>query len=188
MWNWKILDCSFHSSYVLSYYARWHAFSAEVYTKDKSDSKLVDLIGVKRKLQKIPEDFYTRTGLPVITPENFPRWLTELVQKQTMLFQELMSGSGRLSYAGFLARPMVGCPIDYRYQWNLGRAEHQHLVDVLTTKVDYSAPNCGPWSILGGWHPDATKQRTRELEHPALKWLAKRAPQRHKQNGTAAVI
>ena len=104
------------------------------------------------------------------------------------MLQELMSGSGRLSLSCYMAGQMVGCPIDYRYEWNLQRPEHQHLIDNIKSTVDFAAPNCGPWSCLSGFHPEDTKGHTRLSEQSTLKWLAKRTIQRHHRHGTATIL
>ena len=149
---------------VTSFYNRWKTFPGDGYTKDSFDSKLVEVGIVKRKLKKIPEEFYSYTGLPVITPTNFTQWSAEVLQGNTVMLHELMSGSGRLSLACCMAGHAVACPIDFRYQWNLKRPEHQQLVDTVKSTVDYGAPSCGPWSCLGGFHSDETVERTRLSE------------------------
>ena len=172
----------------MAFYSRWKNFDGDPYAQDKFDKKLNNVSEVKRKLQKIPEEFYTYTGLPVIIPSNFTPWLAEVVQDNSVMLQELMSGSGRLSLSCYMAGQMVGCPMDCRYEWNLQRPEHQHLIDNIKSTVDFAAPNCGPWICLSCFHREGTKDHTRLSEQSTLKWLAKRTIQRHHRHGTATIM
>jgi len=68
------------SSETMAYYRRWKNFAGDPYAQDKFDNKIINVADVKCKLKKIPEEFYTYTGLPVITPLNFSPWFAEVVQ------------------------------------------------------------------------------------------------------------
>lgn len=71
---------------------------------------------LKKKYQAMPEEFYTRSGLKLITPKNFPKWFKHAKGRQLKWhFWELFSGSGRLSLVMLIAGLTVGFPLDRRY-------------------------------------------------------------------------
>ena len=77
----------------------------------------------------MPEELYTESVLPVITPHNVVLWLKAVLgAKVRVLLQEFMSGSGRLSLGVFLTNNFVCFPVDFRYSWDLGISEHQVLL------------------------------------------------------------
>ena len=71
------------------------------YNRDVFDN-LPDSNSIRRKLSKIPEEFYTLAGLPMTTPKHCDLWVSQVLQGQKVLLQEVMSGSGLLSLATLL--------------------------------------------------------------------------------------
>ena len=58
---------------------------------------------LKKKYRALPDIFYTKTGLPVISPSTIRTWLRRWapVACFTVLLWEMCSGSGRLSYTAW---------------------------------------------------------------------------------------
>ena len=111
-----------------------------------------------RRYTHIPEEFYSKTFMEVVTPCNFDQFI--YVHKAWSEFHgidlvwdlhERWSGSGRLSYYGFKRQLRVGFPVDYRYGWDLMLPLHrQHITrlkTLFTTYVDFNEPDCRIWSI-----------------------------------------
>ena len=82
------------------------------------------------KYKGIPEEFYTATGLPAVTPHSIDDWLRCVCPPLDGLvdFQELFSGPGRMSLGALAAGLAVGFPVDFRYGWDLGISTHQELL------------------------------------------------------------
>ena len=128
------------------YYRRWMGLEIPLYTVDTYDN-LPDIASVKRKLKKIPEEFYLLTGLPMVTPKHFDLWVSQVLCGKKVLLHEIMSGSGRLSLACCLQGFCVAFPVDFRYGWSLRRHEHQEKPTTVTSFIDFYAPACGPWGL-----------------------------------------
>eukprot|EP00971_Amphidinium_carterae_P234195 4647070-Amphidinium_carterae.1 len=84
-------------------------------------------------MRAIEEEYYTKTGKEVVTPEVAARMLSE-DSHTSWDFWELFSGSGRLSHMAHRARLNSGPPIDARYGWNLELKTHRNIVDGLINK------------------------------------------------------
>ena len=69
---------------------------------------------LKEYYNKVPEEFYTRTGLPVIKPSVLRKWLPLWIGATVFLW-ELYSGAGRLTLGAWNNGKTVVFPVDYRY-------------------------------------------------------------------------
>mgnify|MGYP001305146696 CR=1 FL=1 len=89
---------------------------------------------LKQRYKAIPEEFYTRSGLEVVTPDNFEEWLTQHKDLQAAwAFQEQWSGSGRLSLTALRSGLTVLFPVDYRYGWDLMNDKHREYISKVQT-------------------------------------------------------
>ena len=132
-----------------------------------------------RYYRSMPEEFYSDTKLPVVTPSNCQQWIHGLKKLGlTVEMQEFCSGSSRLSLAGYKEGLRVGFPVDHRYGWDIGVPEHQVLLDevdsVLGVTIDFFSPRCSPWSKANTTSKAETKARARLEERPGLLWIAQR--------------
>ena len=128
---------------------------------------------LKKHYKAIPEEFYTKSGLRPVRPENFNKWFSRMKGKGLRWhFWEWFSGSGRLSFIMMAAGLIVGFPVDLRYGWNvndpvhismLRRAQREFLPGVL-----HMAPDCGPWSVSGNLRPLELKAEDRRRDRNAL--------------------
>ena len=88
----------------------------------------------KRKYTSIPEEFYTKSKISMVTLGNFWQWFKDVQnqtpsKKDTWDFWEFCSGSGRLSLVTWQNGLVTGFPVDRRYGWNLNLAEHRKMLD-----------------------------------------------------------
>ena len=78
----------------------------------------------------IPEEFYSFTNLPVVTPENALEWLTNvtpvMVKATFFHLQENMNGSSRLTLTGYIAGLLVAFPIDSDLHGGVVRGRGTH--------------------------------------------------------------
>ena len=128
---------------------------------------------LKKRYKAIPEEFYTKSGLRPVRPENFNKWFSRMKGRGLRWhFWEWFSGSGRLSFIMMAAGLIVGFPVDLRYGWNvndpvhismLRRAQREFLPGVL-----HMAPDCGPWSVSGNLRPPELKAEDRKRDRNAL--------------------
>ena len=83
-----------------------------------------------KRYENIPEEFYTATGLPVATPQSVDDWLACVCPALDGIvdFQEIFSGSGRMSRGDLAADPTLGFPVDFRYGWDLRNPYHCSLL------------------------------------------------------------
>ena len=147
-------------------------------TMDKREQKYFG-----KRYKHLPEEFYKRTGLQVVTPSNFKlfmqthrRWAALHGRKPEWDFGELYSCSGRLSYYAISACLLCGFPVDFRYGWDLRLKEHRVMLDeayaFFKPKVIFGAPDCRLWCAAKR-KVDFTREAVeRQLELPALHWLA----------------
>ena len=120
----------------------------------------------------MPEEFYTLSGLTVITPENGMVW-AKAMQKTSIHFVEFMSGSRRLSLGMLIARLRIFFPFDFRYGWDLKSQPHRKLADeilhMLNHFIEFSAPRCSPWSLNQNNTKPEKLRESRANETPTLK-------------------
>ena len=129
------------------------------------------------RYKHIPEEFYTQTGLQVVTPENLSKWCE--AHKHLNIrwaLQEQCSGSGRLSAEAHFQGLAVLFPVDFRYGWNLKNKRHRQLLQDLPATlrpiVKYSAPDCRLWTSVSNGHPDRERlENDRRDEKPYLEWI-----------------
>ena len=80
---------------------------------------------LKKRYRAIPEEFYTKSGLRPVRPENFNKWFSRMKGKGLRWhFWEWFSGSGRLSFIMMAAGLIVGFPVDLRCGWNVNDPVH----------------------------------------------------------------
>ena len=102
------------------------------------------------KYEAMPEEFYSTSGLPIVTPDNFDAFMTAHVAESiTWDLQERCSGSGRLSAQALKEGLCVGFPVDFRYGWDLGNTTHvkklRQADDKFRPYITFNAPDCRVW-------------------------------------------
>ena len=103
-----------------------------LYARDDFPSHLSssDLTRLHKDYRAMPEEYYTRSGKRVVTPQNFNTWLGEARRKKVKWHGwELCSGSGRFSLLRVFAGLTMGFPVDYRYGWDIAHPDHQKMLD-----------------------------------------------------------
>ena len=115
--------------------------------------------------------------MPVVTPANFLEWCNHIGHRRFRCgFRECFSGSGRLSFTGYLQLLCIAPPLDYRYGWDLRSAQHQTMVDASfldEASASWYSPKCSPWIACSGWRASRqTVGMKRKHEAPTLKWIA----------------
>ena len=77
----------------------WQNIEGNTYVHDIFPESLPDaeIKQLKTKYAKLPEQFYTCSRLPVVTPLNVNQWLSDALQDNFIEFQEVLSGSSMLS-------------------------------------------------------------------------------------------
>ena len=126
----------------------------------------------------MPEDFYTWTCLPVVTPDNAAQWtehiLKNFVDHSQLHFQEYMSGSSRMTLCGTLMSLLVAFTVDHRCGWDLNDRKHQRIIDDIAEKLkiymSWFSPRCSPWSKANRKN-QAAKAKARLEEQAALSWI-----------------
>ena len=131
-----------------------------------------------KKYEAIPEEYYTKSGMRPITPGNFQNWFSRAKGRGLRWhFQEICSGSGRLSLVALLSGMLVGFPVDYRYGWDINLPDHQRMLSQAREEFKpqylHASPTCTPWSTSSNHKADHVRQAERENEAPALSYLRK---------------
>ena len=127
------------------------------------------------ELKAIPEYFYSKTGLPVITPANVTLFINRMrcFGKRFILWT-WCSGSSRLALTMLLPpfSHLVLFPVDLRYGWDIGDHQHQQLLLAVdscflpaTTTFEF---RCKYWSRAGNRRQASETKRLRLLEHNLL--------------------
>ena len=127
------------------------------------------------ELKAIPEYFYSKTGLPVITPANVTLFINRMrcFGKRFILWT-WCSGSSRLALTMLLPpfSHLVLFPVDLRYGWDIGDHPHQQLLLAVdscflpaTTTFEF---RCKYWSRAGNRRQASETKRLRLLEHNLL--------------------
>ena len=122
------------------------------------------------------ENFYTLSQLPVITPGNCEQWLAAVSKCDIKpVFQEIMSGSGRLSARARSIDAAVAFPADFRYGWDINLVEHQRRMetvrDTLDVSIMYYSPKSTPWT-RSTKKPSDTRNKAQQDEMPSLVWIS----------------
>ena len=136
----------------------------------------MDQAKLRKRYRAIPEEYYTKSGLRPITPNNFQKWFSRAKGRGLKWhFWEVCSGSGRLSLTLLLAGLVIGFPVDARYGWNLRNSNHQHMLDMARQEfqpgVIHHSPDCGPWSVSANTKDPETKHCERLQEQPSIAWV-----------------
>ena len=127
----------------------------------------------REELRAIPEFFYSKTKLPVITPSNVRRFIAAMAELAgQFILWTWCSGSSRVALV-MLSPPFGRCvlfPVDLRFGWDLRLQEHQSLLlevdNALKPKVTTMEFRCKYWSRAGNSRdPDKTKC-LRQAEEP----------------------
>ena len=163
-------------------------YTGDILPFDSMDEDMIKYLA--KKYKHMPEEFYTKTDLQVVTPWNIDsflevheRWAQLNNMKLEWHLQEQWSGSGRTSHKATRRNLKVGFPIDARYGWDLSNAKHRAKIDktrrVFHVRVTLSSPDCHLWSRACRTMDKKVKADGREAQKPMLEWL-------HKQNDQAA--
>ena len=98
----------------------------------------------KDKYRYIPEKFYSRTRLPVVTPDNVEKFISThaSIAGLRFQFQEQMSGSGLLSTEAYYQGLAVLFPVDCSYGRDMNHEPHL----VLLKKVRHLFQPIFKWS------------------------------------------
>mgnify|MGYP003329365427 CR=1 FL=1 len=148
------------------------------------------LANVSSKYRDLPETYYGGECSKFVTPETLQTISATAVDHVAGLpcehdnqyfgecrveLWEWYSGSSSLSTRCREKEVPHGPPIDYRYGWNLSKAEHQEkLLNVLVkeeVETLFASPNCSPWGNNSrSGTPDVRKEK-RSLETSNLVFL-----------------
>ena len=115
----------------------------------------------------------------MITPSNFVAWCKHIGGRRFRFgFREHFSGSGRLSLCSYQQCLCISPPLDHRYGWDLGVAQHQNMIDnsfLDSAIVNWYSPKCTPWVISSSWKASrASIETKRKDEAPTLQWIARK--------------
>jgi len=174
-----------HSSNFSRFFTAWMAFSAPCYSSDvwPQHFDAQRQASSRQYYKAMPEHFYSRTKLPVVTPENMNDFLNHM-QGHQLVMHEVFSGSGMLSLEAWNQGLPCGFPIDHRYGWDINVQQHRQLMDKaigrFKPRVLFFSPRCSPWCKLSKQVHGSSLQKRRAVDLPALEWMASlmEAPQR----------
>ena len=139
---------------------------------------------LKQHHDDTPEEFYQYSRLPVISPGNFQQWHDTMGTRVD--FQEIYSGSGRLTYGCLCTGIRCGFPVDFRYGWNVRLPSHQRMLDKLQARVFYYSPSSDAWISSG--KPSSAKLSQRRTEDLTLQWVASRIVDGHSRTPAVASV
>ena len=145
------------------------------------------------RYQYIPEEYYTRSHREHVSLAEVELYLQMHPEPQERWdYQEIASGSGRLSWMAEQGGLNVGFPVDRRYGWEMSKASRQLLLMKVwrrfRPRIISGAPDCRFWGRLAGrnYTPEEL-QRLRANEEPFLEFLQK-ACVHQDNNGDAYLI
>ena len=104
-----------------NFYCAWQSFGGKTFDSniwpDSWDTKRIKT--AESYYLSMPEEFYTWSCLPVVTPDLAPQWADHILKHvdenlQTH-FQEYMSGSLRMTLSSTLMSMLAAFPVDHRY-------------------------------------------------------------------------
>ena len=153
-----------------------------------------DLAYLLDELRLRPEEFYTMTKLPMITPSNYGRWITDVLKPDSdnsyrVDFQEFHSRDGRVSLAMYAIGLRVAPPIDFRYGWNLAVPEQQMLVNLTNCHVDYYTPFVPSAAVYQTHMSNHRKDAAAYARHYAqLNWMVQRIAHRRATYQAESII
>ena len=128
---------------------------------------------LKKRYRAIPEEFYRKSGLRPVRPNNFHKWFEKMRGRGLRWHVwEWFSGSGRLSLLLMTAGLIVGFPVDLRYGWDVNNPAHADMLRMAQREfqpgVLHMSPDCGPWSVSGNTRPPELRQEDRRRDRNAL--------------------
>ena len=134
-----------------------------------------DKAKLNRRYKAIPEEYYTKTGLHPVTPQNFNIWFAKAKGRGLRWHAwEICSGSGRLSLVLLLAGLVIGFPVDYRYGWDTGDRAHQQMLLKAPREFQpgyiHCSLDCAPWSQAGNTKDPKERQQERIQARPSLEF------------------
>ena len=146
----------------------------------------------KGELRAIPEKFYSRFQLPVITPSNVDEFVAVVthyfgiaVPQLKVMLWTWFSGSSNLAATMSSSPFFCVClfPVDLRYGWNIADRKTQKLLSDLDGMfkplVTTMEPRCKFWSISGSRRSPSDTSRLRNLEGPMLSFVASHVSKIH---------
>ena len=148
-----------------------------------------DDLGIARnEIDSIPEQFYTRFQLPVITPNNVAEFIAVIsrIPNLQITLWTWFSGSSNLA-ATMSSSPYFNLclfPVDLRYGWDISTRLTQrvlHDVDELFRPLATTLePRCKSWSHAGSRRDPNTTHAIRNKEGPMLSFVVNHAHKLHK--------
>ena len=126
-----------------------------------------ELRKLRLRYKQSPEEFYTKSGIEVVTPDSLETWFAAHKDLSSRwVLQERCSGTGRLSLAAFRGQLPVLFPVDLRYGWGPGGAEHRNLSNMVQEHFRPLVLHTSPPSSKGS---AADKKET--YDNDMLTWL-----------------
>ena len=129
----------------------------------------------------IPECFYTKYRVPVITPNNVAMFIDSMSRFPAFkpVLWTWFSGSSNL--AAHMCDAPYHCmclpPVDLRYGWDISLKSHQLLLlkldDLFKPVCTTFEPRCKFWSIAGSKRDPSVTHSNRTLEQPMLSFVTK---------------
>ena len=129
-----------------------------------------DQAKLNRRYKAILEEYYTKTGLHPVTPQNFPAWFAKAKGRGICWHAwEICSGSGRLSLIFLLAGLIIG-----HYGWDIGDPDHQRMLLQAQREFQpgyvHCSSDCAPWSQAGNTKDPKERQEERMQARPSLEF------------------
>jgi hypothetical protein len=139
-----------------------------------ADIPRADADRYRQRYKCIPEEYYSATKLPVVTPDNFEEWFAA-TPAEVWDFWEWCSGSGRTSLQAKRQGLREGFPVDARYGWDLHNAAHRAKLARARKKhqpgVILISPDCRVWGNAGNRADPEQREEDRMATRPFLLWL-----------------
>ena len=141
----------------------------------------VDKLVASNEIISIPECFYTKYRVPVITPDNVAMFIDSMLRFPAFkpVLWTWFSGSSNL--AAHMCDAPYHCmclpPVDLRYGWDISLKSHQLLLlkldDLFKPVCTTFEPRCKFWSIAGSKRDPHVTHSSRTLEQPMLSLATK---------------
>ena len=168
---------SYHRSDAKAFYDRWRQFPVSKFHGDMWPDNFTNSVcaTMDKEYLALPEQFYTKSRLPVITPDvvkDFIKHMEMFRHAIIPLMAEVFSGSSGTSSEVHTNQCIALPPVDYRYGWDMHRDDHRHMLYLL---IRFFRPKhvlcefyCRPWSQSGNRADPVELEERRQAERPML--------------------